>query len=242
MHHTIDQLMRLLPTLRSFRVLQLFTIYTRYLIGVAFVFAAFNMGKFSGPWTPGFSAEQLEHIARMGGEVKPIGEIEPFFQFWRVMATSGLYWKFIGASQVLAGALLMTQRFAKLGAMMFLGIITNIFVVTVAYSFEGTPVITGLMLLAAVYLLAWDLDSFQPLFRSPDRVTRVEPESGWISSPFWAWLGALLVAVVTAEYMLGVNPFIQGCSVFVIGLVGLLIFLAGTLRASRRMAGPRALA
>jgi hypothetical protein len=225
MHHSIDQLMHFLPKVRSVRVLQLFTIYTRYLIGGAFIMAAFNMGKLSGPWTPGFSAEQLEFLARMGGEVRPIGELDPFLQFWRVMFTSGLYWKFIGASQVLAGMLLMTQRFAKLGAAVFFAIILNIFVVTVAYSFEGTPVITGLMLLAATYLLIWDLDSFQPLFRSHQRVLAVVPASGWITSPFWIWLGAVMLAVIVAEWLLRINFLIQLATSFTIGFLGLLLFM-----------------
>jgi hypothetical protein len=219
--------MRLLPKLRSFRALQLFTIYTRYLIGGAFVMAAFNMGKFSGPWTPGFSAEQLDSIARMGGEVPPMDELPPFNQFWRVMATSGLYWKFIGASQVLAGALLMTQRFAKLGAMMFLGIIVNIFVVTVAYSFEGTPLITGLMLLATIYLLMWDLDSFQPLFRRPEHVLPAPRPDGWIARPYWTWLGALMLTVLVAECLLRVRLHLQLATCVGIGTVGLVLFGLG---------------
>jgi hypothetical protein len=227
MQHAIDRLMRLLPRIRSFRALQLFTIYTRYLIGGAFVMAAFNMGKFSGPWTPGFSAEQLEFIARMGGEVQPINELAPFNQFWRVMGTSGLYWKFIGASQVLAGALLMTQRFAKLGAMMFLGIILNIFVVTVAYSFEGTPLITGLMLLATIYLLMWDLDSFQPLFRAPEHVLPAPCPDGWIARPYWTWLGTLMLAAVFAECLLRVHLFLQLATCVGIGTVGLVLFGLG---------------
>ena len=227
MRHALDSFMSFLPKIRSFRALQLFTIYTRYLIGGAFVMAAFNMGKFSGPWTPGFSQEQLELIARLGGEVKPIGELEPFNQFWRVMATSGLYWKFIGASQVLAGALLMTQRFAKLGAMMFLGIIVNIFVVTVAYSFDGTPLITGLMLLATVHLLLWDLDSFQPLFRRPEHVLPAPGPDGWIARPYWAWLGMLMLVAVVAECLLQVHLFLQLATCVGIGAIGLVLFGLG---------------
>jgi hypothetical protein len=227
MRHAVDSFMRSLPKARSFRALQLFTIYTRYLIGGAFVMAAFNMGKFSGPWTPGFSAEQLEHIASMGGEVQPINELPPFDQFWRVMFTSGLYWKFIGASQVLAGALLMTQRFAKLGAMVFLGIILNIFVVTVAYSFGGTPLVTGLMLLAAIYLLMWDLDSFQPLFRTPEHVLPAPRPDGWIARPYWTWLGTLMLAAVVAECLLGVHLFLQLATCVGIGTVGLVLFGLG---------------
>ena len=84
--------------------LQVFTVYLRYLIGGAFVIAAFGMGKFS-------SQELL--ISNPGASIETL---EPLQQFFRVMATSGLYWQFIGLSQVIAGGLLMTQRFSKLGA------------------------------------------------------------------------------------------------------------------------------
>ena len=50
----------------------------------------------------------------------------------------------------------MTQLFATLGAVLFLPIMLNIFVITISYYFAATPVITGLMLLANVYLLVWD--------------------------------------------------------------------------------------
>src|ERR1043165_269514 len=98
----MDRLITIVNYFRQFKTLQIFTIYLRYLIGGAFVIAAFGMGKFNNQEllisSPGVSIEKLE----------------PIQQFFRVMATSGLYWKFIGWSQVIAGVLLMTQRFAKL--------------------------------------------------------------------------------------------------------------------------------
>jgi len=226
MHTFLDRLLRIVERVRSFKILQLFTIGTRYLIGGGFVMAAFNMGKFAGPWTPGFSQDQLDFFARNGIEVPPIGDLDPFLQFWRVMGTSGMYWKFIGATQVFAGAMLMTQRFAKLGAAMFFGIILNIFVITVAYGFEGTPLITGLMLLAALYLIVWDLDSFQYLLRPHACALQIAPESGWIAKRYWGWLGAMMMTAVVMQYFLRIGLVIQLLTALAIGAVGFLIFLA----------------
>src|SRR5687768_16003189 len=110
---SMDKFISLINYFRQFTFLQIFTIYLRYLIGGAFVIAAFGMGKFNNQEllisSPGVSIEKLE----------------PIQQFFRVMATSGLYWKFIGWSQVIAGALLMTQRFSKIGAAIFFGLILN---------------------------------------------------------------------------------------------------------------------
>jgi hypothetical protein len=59
--------------------LQIFTIYLRYLIGGAFVIAAFGMGKFNG--------QQLL-ISSPGAGIETL---DPLQQFFRVMSTSGLY-------------------------------------------------------------------------------------------------------------------------------------------------------
>jgi hypothetical protein len=54
-------------------------------------------------------------------------------------------------------------RTATLGALMFFPLIVNIFVITVSLHFQGTPIITGLMLLANIYLLCWDYDKLKHL-------------------------------------------------------------------------------
>jgi hypothetical protein len=81
--------------------------------------------------------------------------------FFEAMYQTGLYWRFLGACQILAGALLLIPRLAHLGALMFLPIMLNIFVVTVSLGFKGTPAVTGPMVLAAVYLCAWDYHRFR---------------------------------------------------------------------------------
>ncbi|MCI0750718.1 MAG: hypothetical protein L0Y35_02675 [Flammeovirgaceae bacterium] len=144
----IISLLKTIDRLKKKTFLQVFTIYLCYLIGGAFIIAAFGMGKVSG---------QANLINSMD---HPIQDLQPIQQFFRVMVDSGLYWKFIGWTQILAGILLMTQRFAKLGALIFFGLILNIFIITISYEFKGTPVVTGFMLLATSYLLVWDIRTF----------------------------------------------------------------------------------
>ncbi len=88
----------------------------------------------------------------------------PIGAFFEAMYQTGLYWQFLGASQVLAGLLLLVPRWAHLGALLFVPIMVNIFVVTVSLGFQGTPVVTGLMLLAVVYLCAWDYHRVRGIF------------------------------------------------------------------------------
>lgn len=90
----------------------------------------------------------------------------PIGYFFEALFQAGLYWNFIGACQLLAALLLLIPRTSTLGALVYFPIILNIFVVTVALHFTGTPVVTGLMLLGSVYLLCWDYDRLKPLVMS----------------------------------------------------------------------------
>ena len=225
MPQILDASLRMLQRLRRVTLLQLFTIGVRYLIGLAFVFAAFAMGKFSTP-----PADQQSLIYN----TEPIQDLSPIGQFFRIMTHSRLYWGFLGAAQVFAGVLLVTQRFAALGAVAFFGIILNIFVLTVGFEFRGTPVVTGLMLLATTHLLVWDLDAFQPLFRRPERCLAIAPPTGWIASPFWGWLGTAMCAVVVGGFALPKLALHGLMAAFGLGLVGMAGFAVVRLRRWRR--------
>ncbi len=140
----------LLANLKNSVFIQVFIIYTRYLIGASFVFA--SVVKIKG--------ERFMTDMNMinGSPVHSLGHM------FETLYQSGLYWKFIGVSQLIAAFLLMTQRFSKLGALSFFPIILNIFFITTSYEFAGTIYITSLMLLANVILLIWDWEELKTLF------------------------------------------------------------------------------
>lgn len=131
--------------------LQLAVIYMRYLIGGAFVFA--SLIKIKG-----------HRFTTAQGAGAPIHSAHHFFE---TMYQSGLYWQFLGLAQLVAGLLLMTQRYALLGALLFLPIIANIYVITISYDFGYTSVITGAMLVATVGLLVWDWTSLRVVLNQP---------------------------------------------------------------------------
>ena len=137
---------------------------------------------------------------------------------------SGLWWKFLGLGQIIAGLLLMTQRYAKLGALMFLPIISNVFIITVSYDFRGTPYITALMLLANIMLVLWDWDEIKVLLnKTPVMNTRGRFESMRV----WEITG-LALFLFTAIYRLsvsGYNIFMWMGVSFLIALTGLIIGL-----------------
>lgn len=88
----------------------------------------------------------------------------PIGFFFEAMYQTGFYWNFLGGAQVLAALLLLIPRTKLLGALLYFPLIVNIFLITVSLHFRGTWVITGLMLLASIYLLVLEHKSLRPLF------------------------------------------------------------------------------
>ncbi|MBC3789227.1 hypothetical protein [Spirosoma utsteinense] len=194
-----------LDKLKSLITIQLFTIYLRYLLGGAFVFA--SIVKIQG-----------NRFTTSSGINAPISDSWHLFE---TLYQSGLYWHFIGWGQLIAGFLLMTQLFSTLGAILFLPIMLNIFVITVSYHFGGTPIITFLMLLANVYLLVWDWPRlkvvvwpFQPIY--------IHTDYPFSKRPSWAYLGSFYF-VLTIGIKLSVHSFFELLAAFsgacVVGLL-----------------------
>lgn len=190
--------------------LQVFIIYTRYLIGGAFVYAA--IVKIQGL-----------RFTSVDGSDYPINSP---FHFFETMYQTGFYWQFLGWSQLIAGLLLMTQRYAKLGAILFVAIISNIFVITISIpGFSGTSFVTGLMFLATLMLVLWDWHALKVLVNlSPEIYTgkkRLE------QFKIWEFTGLLLFVITVGVKLLRVNydlfVWVLGC--LLIGSIGLFMGL-----------------
>jgi hypothetical protein len=111
----------------------------------------------------------------MGERFTAIGIDSPIGFFFEAMYRTGAYWRFIGWAQLGAGVLLLVPRTSTLGAVMFFPIVLNIFVITLSLHFNGTPLITGAMLLATIFLLCWDYDRLKAILfpRPVDRRARM---------------------------------------------------------------------
>ena len=189
-------MIKLIDKLRQQYWIGVFVICLRYLIGSAFVFAS---------------------IVKIQGErftiLSPETRIGHFFE---AMYQTGAYWQFLGWAQLTAAFLLMTQRFSTLGALMFFPIILNIFVVTVALGFSGTPFVTGLMLLATSFLLIWDYDKFLPLFQ---RSTAGNKDTIWIA------MGALLfLTAIGMKWLHSLSAVIASLVVVLVIMFALIVF------------------
>lgn len=139
------------------------------------------------------------------------------------------FYAFVGAAQVVAGLLLLHPRTALLGALVFLPIIANIFAITVALPFGGTVYITGAMLLAAIYLLAWDAPRLFLLVRGSGTVS-LQPPLSYIRGmadrvAFALLLGSGLLFTVSARGYFGPESALLMLAAILVGSAGGCLYL-----------------
>ena len=103
-------------------------------------------------------------LKKVLGERFTILDIEtPVGFFFEALYRTGWYYNFLGFMQLLVTVLILIPRTTTLGALLYLPIIINIFIIVVAMHFTGTPYIVGLMLIANLYLLFWDYNKIKKI-------------------------------------------------------------------------------
>ena len=153
--------MKLIIKLRKNIWVNYFVLFTRLLIGFAFIPSGL--------------------IKLYGKPFTSLPKTSPIGYFFDAMYNTGIYWNFLGFCQLLAAFLLMTQKYANLGAGLFLGIIVNIVMITYGIGFGNTTIIAFLMLLAVTGLLLWDYQKFELLFEDYNNSKNVKIVSDLIS-------------------------------------------------------------
>ncbi|MGL6129971.1 DoxX family membrane protein [Chryseobacterium artocarpi] len=168
-------------SLRTNRFNQWVIIHLRYLLGVAF----FPSGL----------------VKLLGERFTRISTDHPIGFFFEALYQSGFYWNFLGLVQLTAGILLMTQRFATFGALLFLAILTNIWIITISLSFTGTWIITSLMMIAVLVLIMWDQHKLLPIFNYNKASTvKVYPDPGY------GWIIAGVIYTISFIALYRLNP------------------------------------
>lgn len=124
-------------TIRNISYFKFFTWTTRVLLSIAFL------------------PSGLKKV--LGQRFTNLDINNPVGFFFEALYQTGFYWNFLGLMQLLVAVLLLIPRTAFLGAIIYLPIVINIFIIVTAVGFKGTPYIVGLMLLANIYLLIWDI-------------------------------------------------------------------------------------
>jgi uncharacterized membrane protein YphA (DoxX/SURF4 family) len=130
---------------RQKKLLRIFTVFTRVLLAIGFIPSGITK--------------------LLGNRFTILGTDDPIGFFFEALYRTGFYWRFLGICQLAAALLLLIPKTATLGALVYFPLILNIFVITVSMHFTGTPIITGMMLLANIYLLCWDYDKLKQLLR-----------------------------------------------------------------------------
>ena len=118
-----------------------------------------------------------------------------FHDFLHMFYATGVFYQFVGAVQLLIAALLMTQTFATLGALMALPVIACITVFCWSTGVIPTAIVTTLMLAGTLALVAWDIDRWLTVLRPgyvapPLDTTAVPP----IEPSLWRACGAGILA------------------------------------------------
>ena len=173
-------------------------------------------------------------VKLLGMRFTTISPETPIGAFFEAMYQTGEYWQFLGATQILAGLLLIVPRLATLGGVVFFPIVLYIMVITWALQFRGTVYVTTLMAFAAASLLAWDWHRLRSVL-----VTTPGPsdQSEWVTGlgPWWeraAWTMGLL-AGLTAWFGTRFSAAYFGTAL-VVGVICALVALVGLWVSLRR--------
>ncbi len=120
-----------------------------------------------------------------------------FHDFLHAFHDTGGFYRFVGCMQLIAAALLMTQTFALVGAVLMLPILVAIGVLCYSTG-VGIPTLTTVTLMAAgvVGLLLWDMQKWRALL-TPDQVATtvsVQPKAAVFRPSLWATCGWAVLA------------------------------------------------
>ncbi len=126
-----------------------------------------------------------------------------FHDFLHAFHATGPFYQFVGVVQLFAAVLLMTQRFATVGACLLLPIITAILVFCWSTRVYPTALVVTLMFLGTVTLLLWDLQKWRGVFVPDDRGGRdlelqIRSSAPTVDLALWERCGAALLVLYVA--------------------------------------------
>ena len=140
----MDWLRNQVSEARKRRGTHIFVIVLRYLLGFAFLPA--GLKKVLG--------QPFTDPAKTGS----------FHEFLHTFHDTGVFYHMVGGMQLLAAVLLLTQRYAVLGAMILAPILTAILVFCWSTQVIPTAVVVTLMFGGLLLLLLWDIERFRTFF------------------------------------------------------------------------------
>jgi uncharacterized membrane protein YphA (DoxX/SURF4 family) len=139
-----------------------------------------------------------------------------FHEFLHSFRDTGAFYQIVGGLQLVAACLLLTQRFAALGAFVALPLLTAIGAFCWSTAGVPTTMVVTLMWLGTIGLALWDLDRWRDLLRPggvPPRVVQsaatisaLPPGSALAASPvewvLWERCGAAILGIYLGATLL----------------------------------------
>ncbi|WP_245942255.1 DoxX family protein [Algoriphagus chordae] len=153
----------------------------------------------------------LAYAFIIAGMVKILGErfasglsvIHPMGAYLEALHHTGYYYTFIGYAQLTAGILLLIPGTVLMGALLYLPIILNIWILSFAVRFVGSYVTSPLMVLANLYLLAWHYDKLRyilPFNSYSKEVSALKPARYNNKFPTWFFIVVISTMVFTVLF------------------------------------------
>lgn len=120
----------------------------------------------------------------------------PMGQYLEALHNTGFYYTFIGWMQVTAALLLLFPATVLLGALIYLPVILNIFILSYAVRFEGSTLTSPLMVLGIVFLICWNYDKVKYILPGHPAVVPVKIPKQDLSNKFpWKFFAASFLTV-----------------------------------------------
>ncbi|GAA4279826.1 hypothetical protein GCM10022260_02470 [Gaetbulibacter aestuarii] len=132
-----------------------------------------------------------------------LSTLHPMGAYLEALHHTGYYYTFIGIAQVLAAILLLIPRTVTLGALLYLPIIVNIWLLSYAVRFEGSIVTSPLMVFANLYILVWNYDRIRyllPFRQFSDLGLIRKPKKYSNRFPWLFFTGVFIIMVLTAAF------------------------------------------
>ncbi|MDA0337828.1 MAG: hypothetical protein O2782_21890 [bacterium] len=121
----------------------------------------------------------------------------PFHEFLHAFYATGAFYSFVGVMQLLAALLLLSQRFALVGALILLPIVSTILVFCWSTKVYPTASVVTFMFAATLGLVLWDLQKWRTVFSQDQRgcEIRLEPSSSSVDPNLWTGCGVLVTSL-----------------------------------------------
>lgn len=121
----------------------------------------------------------------------------PFHDFLHAFHATGFFYQFVGVMQLVTASLMITQRFATLGALLAMPILTTIMVFCWSTKVYPTATVVTSMWLGTLLLVLWDGAKWRAVFlRDAERAA--DPRAPAIDPRLWERCGVAVMCLYLA--------------------------------------------